>query len=145
MHTLALPPWLVLGLVAAVFATALWKGGPEERATAGVLIGGWAITLIFRDRHWSDPQWVGFGVDIATLLFLGVMALRTHQFWPLFAAAFQLLGVVTHTARIIDTTLGEWAYITGGVIFSYLVLAALAGGTWEATRRRREAAPGAGD
>ncbi len=38
---------------------------------------------------------------------------------------------------MVDHKVSPWAYITGGGIFSYLVLVALAVGTWAHWRRSR--------
>ncbi len=100
-----------------------------------LLLGG-AVTYLLRDPRWSGTQWTGFIVDVGFLGLMIVISLRTAKYWPICLAAFQLLGVVTHTARMLDPTLGAWAYATAGVIFTQLVLVALAVGTWNAWRDR---------
>lgn len=138
MHFAILQPWLGLAIFGAVCAFALWKGGAEERIAAASLLLGDVITLSFRDRSWEGTQWVGFGVDVAFLLVIGLIALRSKRYWPMAAAGFQLLGVVTHAARMIDSHVRPWAYITAGVIWSYAVLIALAVGAYNRWRERRQ-------
>jgi hypothetical protein len=80
-------------------------------------------------------------VDAGFLAFLALLALRSDRFWPIWAAGFQLLAVITHCARLLDPTLGAWVYITAGVIWTYLVLFALTFGTlgcWRADAQSRE-------
>ena len=124
--------------MAAVSGFAFWRGGRPERLVAAVNIAAWLASPLVEDhRNWLDPQWGILGVDILFLAVLLWLALRTDRRWLLFAAAFQLLGVVTHGAMMADRTVGGWAYITAGVIWSYLVLTSLAVGTWFQWRRRQ--------
>ena len=119
-----------------VCGAALWKGGPEERLAGAALLLNTAVTLVLRD--FALPfEAGGFAADIATLLLLGVVALRSIKFWPMFAAAFQLLGVMTHVAKIIDPAVRPWAYYTAIVIWTYLIYIALGVGTLNAWRERR--------
>ena len=66
-----------------------------------------------------------------------LLATAACRVWPLWAAAFQLLGVITHVAIMADRTISGRAYYVAAVIWSYLVVIALAVGTWSAWRRRR--------
>lgn len=130
----------------AVCGAALWKGGWEERSVAFGLLFAWIATLLLRDPRWIGPQWGAFSADVALLVFLGVVAMRTTRYWPLFAAGFHLLAVVTHSARMLDPTMGAWAYATAAVIWAHLVIISLAVGTWnhwrEETRAQVSAASG---
>jgi len=94
-------------------------------------------TYALRDPRWRGPQWSSFAIDIAFLVVLIIVSLRTARFWPLTMAAFQLLAVIVHTARILDSTLSAWAYATAEVIFTQLTLVSLAVGTWNTWRDRR--------
>jgi len=139
-HAYALPAWYGTGLLIAVCGAALWKGRLEERIIAGAMLLGALATYVLRDPRWQGPQWSSFAIDIAFLVLLVVISLRTKRFWPLTMAAFQLLAVVIHTARILDSTLSAWAYATAEVIFTQLTLVALAVGTWNTWRYRRAGA-----
>jgi hypothetical protein len=68
------------------------------------------------------------------------IALRSDRHWPMFAAGFALLLLLTHLASAADPTIGGWAYLTAGLIFSYLILAAIAYGAITAPRRYAEIA-----
>jgi len=101
---------------------------------------GWGVTLLLRDRTWVGTQWGTLAVDIAFLLVVGWIALQSRFYWPIWATGFQLLGVVTHVARMLDRTVGAWAYVTAGIIWTQLVLIALGVGVFNRWRERRQPA-----
>lgn len=138
IHAASQQTWTILMLV--VSGLALWKGGPPERIVAVANVVASLVSGLVQNRNnLVDPQWSLLAVDIVFLGLLLWLALRSDRYWPLFTAAFQLLSVVGHLAIMADPTVGGWAYITSGVIWSYLVLAALAVGTWNCWQRRRAA------
>lgn len=134
----------------AVCGGAFWRGGREEQTAAGAMLLSVLATLFLRDPKWSGTQWGAFAADAGLLVVLLVIALRTARFWPLFAAAFQLLCVITHIARILDPGVRAWAYATAQVIWTQWVLFAIGTGVftnWRRTRRQPatvESPPGGG-
>ncbi len=123
---------------------ALFRGGREEQLATGAVLLAWALTIALRDRNWIGTQWGAFGADAGLLVVLIAIALRTPRYWPLAAAAFQLLTVVTHGARMIDPGVRAWAYATGQVIWSQMVIVALGIGVWNSWRlKSHPAASGA--
>jgi hypothetical protein len=130
-------PVLVIG---AVTALALWKGGREERIVAAAFAVGTFAAPFLKDHSWAGTQWSLFAVDMVYLALLVVVALRSVHYWPLWAAGFQLLAILTHAASLIDRQLRPWAYVTAGVIWTYLGLAAIAVGTYNRWRERRQPA-----
>lgn len=132
--TIALPPWLGFVVMFVVCSGAFIRGGVEERLTAGGLLTNVAATVVLRDPSWPQLQRAGFAIDVLFLVLLLVIALRTVKFWPLAAAGFQLLAVLTHVAKMIDPELEQWAYITAIVIWTYLLLIALGVGVWNSWR-----------
>ena len=123
----------------AVCGGAFWRGGREEQTAAGAMLLSVLATLFLRDPKWSGTQWGAFAADAGLLVVLLVIALRTARFWPLFAAAFQLLCVITHIARILDPGVRAWAYATAQVIWTQWVLFAIGTGAftnWRRTRRQ---------
>jgi hypothetical protein len=135
--TIELPPWLAVLVTLVVCGGALWKGDWEERLTASVLLLTFAVTLLLRDMSWPRVQAAEFTSDFAGFAVLVAIALRSRKFWPMFAAAFELLAVMTHVAKTIDPELHQWAYLTAIIIWTYLILIALGVGTWNAWRTRR--------
>lgn len=113
----------------AVSAYAWWRGGRIERVVAVANVIAWIATIAVQNRtNWVDPQWGMFGVDVAFLLLLLVLVVRSTRGWIMPAAAFQLLAVVTHAAIIADEGVRARAYITALILWSYLVLITLAVG-----------------
>jgi len=102
----------------------------------------WFADALLKDHRFQGPQWAAFVSDTALFLLILFVAVRSAHYWPLFAAAFQLLEVVTHVASTIDRHLSAWAYITANVIWTYLILGSIAFGTWNAWRRRDDIAHG---
>lgn len=135
--TIALPSWLGFAVLFVVSAGAALKGDLEERLTATGLLTAVAITVALRDHSWPHLQWAEFAVDALLLLLLVGIALISGKFWPMAAAGFQLLSVLTHIAKMIDPNLHQWAYITAIVIWTYLVMIALGVGVWNCWREER--------
>jgi hypothetical protein len=141
--TIALPPWIGVALLSCVTGAAFFKGGRPERIAAGGITLGVLAGFAMRDRHWSGTQWADFAIDLIFFLLILAIALRSDRYWPIWAAGFQLLAVITHAASLIDAGLAPWAYVTAGVIWTYLVMGALAVGTYEAWRGAHPAISGA--
>ena len=144
MH-FVLPPSLGVAVLLCVCVAALWKGGWEERVTAIGLLANVGATVLLRDRSWPHLQWAAFTADLLLLGLLLAVALQSGKYWPLAATAFQLLGAVTHVAKLIDRHVAQWAYFTAIVIWTYALFVALGVGTWNSWRAQRhvvDAGPG---
>jgi hypothetical protein len=123
-----------------VVGAAFWKGGPSERiAAAGFLVAWFATPLLVGTRH-GAPPWISFAIDTLFFLLLLGLALRSGRWWPLAAAAFELLSVLTHVARLIDPGVYKWAYLTADIFWTYLLLATIALGTFNRWHERRQLA-----
>ncbi|MGH6884268.1 MAG: hypothetical protein ACREFM_25325 [Hypericibacter sp.] len=144
-HAYALPAWFGLALTTAVCGSAFWKGGREEQAAAGAFLLAWVGTLIVRDPHWLGAQMGAFVIDILFLAVLTAIALRSPRYWPIAAAAFQLLAVLTHAARMADPAVRGWAYATASILWTQLVLIAMGVGVFGSWRESRHLARTAGD
>jgi hypothetical protein len=123
--------------MAVVCGAAFWKGDREEQVTAGALLLGWVATLVLRDPRWLGIQWGGFAVDGLFMVMITIIALRSRRYWPLAAAGFQLLAIVTHAARMVDPSLGGWVYATAGIVWTQLLILSLATGVWGTWRAQR--------
>lgn len=135
IHTLQEQIWTVLMLAVSGFA--LWRGGwPERLVAVANVLASLASGLAENRRDFIDPQWGVMVIDVLFLALLLWLALRSDRHWPMWAAAFQLLAVVTHGAMMADPSVGGWAYITGYIIWGYMVLASLSVGTWFVARAR---------
>jgi hypothetical protein len=105
---------------------ALWKGGRSERLVASAMLLEFVLLIPIQDiRHLKDPRYVTLAFDLAVLGTLLFVAFRTNHRWALVAVAFQLLSVLTLTTRMIDPSVGSWAYITIGIAWGYGLLLTL--------------------
>ena len=120
--------------VIAVGAIAFWRGRRDEQLAAGVMLAAWALTMVVERTKFAQIEWGVLAVDIAALAAFIWIALRSNRYWPLFAAGFHLLAVVTHVARIAQPSVGGWAYVTGEIIWGYLLAIAIGYGGWTAAR-----------
>jgi hypothetical protein len=135
-----LPPWIGLAIMVIVCGGAFWKGQRDEQVAAGGLLLAVMATIVLRDPRWIGLQRGAFIADVCLLLLLTAVALRSQRYWPLFAAAFQLLCVFIHVARVFDPGVHSWAYATGEVIFTQWVFFAVGIGTINTWRRGRQLA-----
>ena len=116
-----------------VCGLAIWRGRDEERLAAGGNLASWAIGLVVFEVQSQAIQWAVMVTDLGLLSLYLWIALRSRRHWPLFAAGFTLLMVITHIARAVDTGISGWAYITAQIFWSYLVLLAIGYGAWTAS------------
>jgi hypothetical protein len=123
----------------SVCLAALWVGGRDERIVSAAQLLNIAGYRLLSISFWSKPEWLVLAADVALMLVLLTLAMRTTRWWLLWGAAFQLLIIVIHVAMIVDPSVRARSYATGTVIWAYLLLIALAVGTWQAWRERREA------
>ena len=139
MHSQAyqLPTWIGLSFLGVVCLLAAIFGRWEERTAAGFLAADVLLADLLRDHSWIGPQWAEFWTDVAYLGLLIFIALRSRRFWPLFAAGFQLLSIMTHTMRMLDPKVNGWTYATAIVIFTYLIMYAILFGIWGSWQERR--------
>jgi len=137
LHAYALPHWLWIATVMAVCAGAAVWGRRDERIAAAALFVGWLLTVAVYSHRGLQTEWGILAVDAAVMAVLTWVALTTRRYWPIFAASFQLLAVIIHLARVVDPSLGGWAYITAEIIFGYWLAGAIGVGVLNRWRERR--------
>jgi peptidoglycan/LPS O-acetylase OafA/YrhL len=130
-----------------VWCLAFWRGRWPERTAAGVTLALGIRSFIFQ-RHLEDGQFdtQAFFTDSALFLLFLFLAIRAPRIWPIPAAGFQLIAVLTHFAVLVRNPGSAWAYMSVSVLATWLVLIAFAIGLWENEVRRkaeREAAAAA--
>ncbi len=125
---------LVLYVVTAlgVVGYALWRGGRDERTGAGLFLAAAAASEIAAETQhvmYHHPQYGVMVVDGLFLLALLWLAQRSRKFWPLWAAASQLVGFLSHLAKIAHPGMTVEAYATIQPFWAFPLLGAIAVGT----------------
>jgi hypothetical protein len=133
-----LPVWVWPIVLVIACALAASRGRDAERLAAATVLLAWSLTMVVFQGASEGTQWLVMMIDVAQLPIFLWLALRSPRYWPLFAAAFKLLLVVTHLSRAIDPTISGWAYQTAGVAWSYLALFVIVYAAWTAPRRYAE-------
>jgi hypothetical protein len=112
--------WIFL---TACSAYALWKGGPPERLGISIAIAASFLSALVVS-HDVQVRYQGvetglFLVDLAALAAFAALALWADRFWPLWITGIHLVGVATHTAKLLSPDVvprvyswvqGLWAY-----------------------------------
>ncbi|WP_310497677.1 hypothetical protein [Sandarakinorhabdus sp.] len=122
-------------LFGSVFMAWRWGGRDEKIAALGFLLATLATSLANQSQYAHTETGV-LVVDLALLAGLLTLALRSDRFWPMWAAAFQLVGITVHVASMTEQGDFAWAYAVGLIFWSYPVLLALMAGTWLEARYR---------
>jgi hypothetical protein len=121
---------------AFVCIVALWRGGRPEKITAIVLIIADLISAIpLRGMHWKHVEPTLFLIDLCVAVFFVDLALKSSRWWPLWAAAFNILAFIMLIVSTSDPTIRPYAYYVGEIIWDYFVLAALFWGAMFEARR----------
>ena len=149
MHgqTIQLPAWIPWAALLLIGGPALIRGGWLERTVATVIILACLAARAVDLHGWLQLEWGVFIVDVVTWGALLAVALRSDRYWPLCVAAFQMLNVMTHVARIADPQFTPWAYATAQVIWTYLMILTLGYAAWrrillqQRARRADQASP----
>lgn len=137
--------WQFLCVLAVIVCCGMalkWGGFDERVAAVGCLIAVVASNLIGEGSYMHTENGV-LVVDILVFGGLLTLALWSDRFWPMWAAAFQLVGTGIHIASMSQTGDFGWAYFVALTFWSFPVFFALAAGTWLEGRNRREWEQGA--
>jgi hypothetical protein len=122
---------LVVGLL--VVATAVWRGGLEERAGAA------AVAFQALNEHIAALRWsIGTPADLVALAVFLPLVLFGRRAWTIWALASVVLSLVTN---LLDaaTPLSRWSYLSAQLTWYYVLLGALLYGAL--TGRRPARAP----
>lgn len=121
---------------ACVFA--LVRGGGTERAAVGIIV---AAALLSQIASLMGNRWHGFeayvmGVDAVTFIAFVVLAKRSRKFWPIWAAAAQLIGTMTHLVVLFEPSIVLEVYASTQPFWALPVIAAMIVGARGETLRR---------
>ena len=94
---------LVWSLLALCSLYAAVMGGVTGRIGAALNVGATVATL-FANRIglWSETNMPVLVIDMALLLALFALAMKSRVYWPIWAAGFHLIAVTGHLATIIS-------------------------------------------
>lgn len=90
----------VMTFCCCVYAS--WVGGSSGRIGALLVVAktiGNAV-LTYKVEAWQHTSFPLFGLDILCLIGFLWLSLRSNCFWPLWAAACQLLAAISHAGTI---------------------------------------------
>lgn len=126
-----------------------WRfGGRSERGGLLILVTGTIATILVQRSasfDWRTHRGALAAVDAAVLVAFLALALRSRRYWPIWATAFHLIGLVSHgtsyvlprgTMQAYSIFQGFWAY----PIMACIVLGALSRRS-RRTKRDRERFP----
>lgn len=125
---------------------AFWKGGAAERAGAALIVVMAAIqwsARAFTEPSFDRTDFVPLLVDVIGFAGFTWIGLHARRYWPLFAAALQLLSLAGHLARGVDMAIDPLAYLimkSGPTFITFLLLVI---GTTNYRRRIRRKRPAA--
>ena len=132
-----LPAQIGAAFVVLVCGFAFLKGDEPERIWAGAYILGWFASLLVQDSVGSFTARMSFfGIDVIMLGVLVGLVWKARRSWPTWAAAFQLIVVMSHLVAFTDLQSTKAAVITVISLAGYGVLVALAVGTFWAWQER---------
>jgi hypothetical protein len=103
------------------------KFGQREEWTA--LLGAAAASIlspIVQQNEFKSTEFGIMAVDLALLVWLTAISLRSDRYWPLFAAGFHLAGCSVHFAPMVGARFSGLAYGYAAIGSAYFVLTAIA-------------------
>ncbi|HYC98637.1 hypothetical protein [Brevundimonas sp.] len=115
-------PWQVAGLVLGLVAYAVawvWGGRPERLAAAVLLFAClfWGATY----RWGADGFYLHMAGDCVRLLIFGWLCIRLDRWWPFGITAALALMVFMYFARLLDSTVTQYAVASAHVGLGYLI------------------------
>lgn len=92
--------WMLLALCSVYAAVA---GGTTGRIGAALNVGATVATLYAQDAMpWTQTHVPVFMVDVVLMAALFALAMKSHVYWPIWAAGFHLITVTGHAATLIS-------------------------------------------
>ena len=87
-------------LLCAAYASIF--GGRTGRAGSLIFVGATILTIVAFNANpsWQSTSYGIFAVDLACLLALLALALKSNRYWPIWATGFQAAAVATHLATL---------------------------------------------
>lgn len=140
--------WYIAGFYGAlpvlVFAAYRW-GGIAERAVAVLFVAAAVLSVVGRAIengflfYLVRTEYLVSVIDLALLIALIVLAVRTPVWWLLCEASLQLLTMMSHVAKMLGSPFTGLAYALMAGASSYPALILLGLGILQHYLRRRSA------
>lgn len=134
-----------IALIVVSVLVAYRRGGPPERLAATIIVS-WMIAdvsyhLLFGKSGFDSVDPVHVVLDGAALVAIVWLALRANRMWPLWAAAAQLMCVMSHLVAYVEPGGMRRAYWAMTQLPPYIQLVALVLGAVAHARRLERIGP----
>lgn len=117
-------------LLVAVCGYAFWCGGAPERIAAALFAGAAGLTYAFLyDYGFGSVRESYLLLDLALFVTIAALSLWADRFWPMWAAALQLVILAIHGARAFHPELLPFVYYVATAKLAYPMILMLAVGT----------------
>lgn len=120
---------------------ALVRGGAPERVGALMQVAAFVLTIALHRTldavGFRAPNLATAVVDVALLVALVCLAVRSTRFWPLWLAGWQLAANIAHLAKLLDPGMQATGYAVQAQIWAYPMILATAAGAWRYRARCR--------
>lgn len=127
-------------LMVTVCGFAFVKGDDPEKIGAGTYLLAWFATLLLQnDIGLYNNAPVLFGIDVVVLIVFCALSWKSQNTWPVWAAALQLLPVLSHVLMAVDIRPPAWSFYAIQNLASLGILVAIAAGTFWVWQERRAA------
>lgn len=113
--------YYIVLLIAVV--TALWRGGPTERAAVYIaLVASVLTTALTPFPAWTDIELTIFAIDILVLLGFWRIAAKSDKFWPYWITGWQLISILGHVQKMMFPEILAKPYWILSAYISYPIL-----------------------
>jgi len=121
----------------AVCGLAIRFGDKPAQRVGMITLSGWIVSLIvFRNSARFADTGLMLVDGVVAVLFVWV-SLSSRRLWTVVVAAFQMLGVASHLATVIDHRVTINTYKVSLAVWSYGILVVLAVAVWRHWRAQR--------
>jgi hypothetical protein len=129
-RTNGLPTFIYPLTLLTICIVAVWRGGRYERTAAFGLVGAWVLTVVAYRGPSLPTEQIELTADVMLLALLIWVALKSSAWWPILAAGFHLLAILTHAAKDLDRQIGLWVYMSAQILWGYLLAITIGIGAW---------------
>jgi hypothetical protein len=125
--------WILMYLTAVLIASVgafRWGGKPERVGAASIIAAALGTQAVVLASHGAGSPYAVMAIDTVLLVALFGLALRSDRFWPMWVAAFHLVSMTVHLAKLVDPSVAWLPYLHANAFWAYPMLVALTIGAW---------------